>query len=143
MKFTVIIDKEREEEVIIYAKERTNLVKSIEELLKREESCFTVQNATSIKRLTEDEIYCFTTEGGKVYALTEKEKLPLKMRLYAIEERLSQDFIKINQSTIISIKRIKSFDVSVTGTLRVIMKNGFTDYVSRRNIKNVKERLGL
>ena len=78
MKFTVIIDKEREEEVIIYAKERTNLVKSIEELLKREESCFTVQNATSIKRLTEEEIYCFTVDGGKVYVLTEMKNSLLR-----------------------------------------------------------------
>ena len=65
------------------------------------------------------------------------------MRLYSIEEKLSEDFIKINQSTVINIKKIQRFDVSVTGTLKVIMKNGYTDYVSRRRIKNVKERLGL
>lgn len=143
MKLTIIIDKEKDEEVIIFAKKKTDLIKSIEELINKTDNYFTVQNEKSIKRLTEAEIYCFTTEGGKVYALTEKEKLPLKMRLYTIEEKLSQDFIKINQSTIISTKKIKCFDVSVTGTLKVIMKNGFTDYVSRRQIKNVKERLGL
>lgn len=143
MKLTVIIDKEREEEVIIYAKEKTSLIKSIEELISKTDNYFTAQIGASIKRLPEEEIYCFTTEGGKVYAFTEKEKLPLKIRLYTVEERLSQDFIKINQSSIINIKKIKCFDVSVTGTLKVIMKNGFTDYVSRRQIKNVKERLGL
>ena len=143
MKLTIILDKEREEEVIIYAKEKTDLVKSIEELVSKTEKYFTLQNETSIKRLTEEEIYCFTTEGGKVYALTEKEKFPLKMRLYSAEERLSEDFIKINQSTIINLKKVKRFDVSVTGTLKVILKNGFTDYVSRRKIKFVKERLGL
>ena len=143
MKLTVIIGEDREEEIIVYARESNDLVKSIEELIKGEECCFTAHNGASIKRLTEKEIFCFTTEGGKVYAVTEKEKLLLKMRLYAIEEKLSRDFIKINQSTVISIKKIHRFDVSVTGTLKVIMKNGFTDYVSRRQIKNVKERLGL
>ena len=143
MKFTVILNSEREEEVIVYAKEKNSLVKSIEDLVNGADNYFTVQNERGIKRITEKEAYCFYIEDKKVYALTEKEKLLLKMRLYSIEEKLSEDFIKINQSTVINIKKIQRFDVSVTGTLKVIMKNGYTDYVSRRRIKNVKERLGL
>lgn len=142
MKFTFIEDKEREE-VIIYAKEKTSLVKSVEELINGEEKYFTAYGEGDIKRLTEEEIYCFTVENGRLYVLTEKEKLSLKIRLYTAEERLSKDFIKINQSAVVSIKKIHHFDVSVTGTLKVVMKNGYTDYVSRRRIKNVKERLGL
>lgn len=143
MKFTVILNSEREDEVIVYAKEKNSLVKSIEDLVNGADNYFTVQNESGIKRITEKEAYCFYVENKKVYALTEKEKLLLKMRLYSIEEKLSEDFIKINQSTVINIKKIQRFDVSVTGTLKVIMKNGYTDYVSRRRIKNVKERLGL
>ena len=143
MKFTVILNSEREEEVIVYAKEKNSLEKSIEDLVNGADNYFTVQNERGIKRITEKEAYCFYIEDKKVYVLTEKEKLLLKMRLYSIEEKLSEDFIKINQSTVINIKKIQRFDVSVTGTLKVIMKNGYTDYVSRRRIKNVKERLGL
>ena len=143
MKFTVILNSEREDEVIVYAKEKNSLVKSIEELVNGADNYFIVQNESGIKRITEKEAYCFYIEDKKVYVLTEKEKLLLKMRLYSIEEKLSEDFIKINQSTVINIKKIQRFDVSVTGTLKVIMKNGYTDYVSRRRIKNVKERLGL
>ena len=143
MKFTVILNSEREEEVIVYAKEKNSLVKSIEELVNGADNYFIVQNESGIKRITEKEAYCFYIEDKKVYALTEKEKLLLRMRLYSIEEKLSEDFIKINQSTVINIKKIQRFDVSVTGTLKVVLKNGYTDYVSRRRIKNVKERLGL
>ena len=143
MKFTVILNSEREDEVIVYAKEKNSLVKSIEELVNGADNYFTVQNESGIKRITEKEAYCFYIEDKKVYALTEKEKLLLKMRLYSIEEKLSEDFIKINQSTVINIKKIQRFDVSVTGTLKVVLKNGYTDYVARRRIKNVKERLGL
>ena len=137
MKFTVILNSEREDEVIVYAKEKNSLVNSIEDLVNGADNYFTVQNERGIKRITEKEAYCFYIEDKKVYALTEKEKLLLKMRLYSIEEKLSEDFIKINQSTVINIKKIQRFDVSVTGTLKVIMKNGYTDYVSRRRIKNV------
>ena len=143
MKFTVILTSEREDEVIVYAKEKNSLVKSIEDLVNGADNYFTVQNERGIKRITEKEAYCFYIEDKKVYVLTEKEKLLLKMRLYSIEEKLSEDFIKINQSTVINIKKIQRFDVSVTGTLKVVLKNGYTDYVSRRRIKNVKERLVL
>ena len=143
MKFTVILNSEREDEVIVYAKEKNSLVKSIEDLVNGADNYFTVQNERGIKRITEKEAYCFYIEDKKVYALTEKEKLLLKMRLYSIEEKLSEDFIKINQSTVINIKKIHRFDVSVTGTLKVVLKNGYTDYVARRRIKNVKERIGI
>jgi len=38
---------------------------------------------------------------------------------------------------------IKKFDVSFGGALTVIFKNGYTDYVSRRQMKIVKERIGF
>ena len=67
-----------------------------------------------------------------------------KKRLYKIEEMLEDDdFIKINQSCIVNIKMIESFDASIGGALMIKLKNGYRDYISRRQIKAVKERLGL
>ena len=94
-------------------------------------------------KLSLQEIYCFTIEGKKLYALTENEKLLIKQRLYQIEELTDNDFLKINQSTIINIRKIKRFDTSLSGSLLVVLKNGYKDYVSRRQLKFVKERIGL
>ena len=82
-------------------------------------------------------------EDGKVYALTESEKYRLKQRLYLLEEMLDVSFVKINKSCIANIRKIKKFDASFSGTLTVVFKNGYRDYVSRRNLKSVKERLGV
>ena len=35
------------------------------------------------------------------------------------------------------------YQKTFSGTLSVVFKNGYTDYVSRRNIKAVKERIGI
>ena len=94
-------------------------------------------------KLEIDEIYCIITENNKVIALTDNGKFLLKHRMYQLEEKLPQNFIKINQSCIANINEIKRFDSSISGTLKVVFKNGFSDYVSRRNIKSVKERLGV
>lgn len=143
MELKIVIDKNRAEEVLVFAHERSELVKSIESLVERCEKNFVVYGDGCVRKIRADEVYCFVSCGGKVYALTEKEKLLLKERLYQIEEKLGNNFVKINQSCIGNINSIKSFDVSVSGTLKVIFKNGYTDYVSRRQIKNVKERFGI
>ena len=87
--------------------------------------------------------YCFTVEESRVYAITKSGKWQLKCRLYNLEESLPQSFVKINQSCIANIKMIHRFDTSLSGALAVRFKNGYCDYVSRRNLKTVKERLGL
>ena len=143
MKCKTVIDKTREEEVIIYAHERNETVEAIEKLVLRSEFVLVGYSGKSAVRLEWSEVYCFTVEDNRVYAVTENEKLQLKLRLYQIEELADNDFVKINQSCVANIGYIKRFDASISGTLRVVFKNGYTDYVSRRQLKTVKERLGL
>ena len=78
-----------------------------------------------------------------IYALTKDEKYKLKQRLYVLEEMLNRDFIKINQSCIVNVKKIQRFDASFSGAMSVVLKNGYKDYISRRQLKNVKERIGI
>ena len=78
-----------------------------------------------------------------MYAVCEKNKYLLKKRLYLLEEKLPESFVKINQSCLANIKKTERFDTSISGTLKIRFKNGDTDYVSRRQLKAVKERLGI
>ncbi len=143
MKCTVIIDKSREQEIVIYAHEQSELIRKIEALSKEESAQLVGYNERETVLIDNGEVYCFFVEGGKVFALCEGEKFRLKARLYQIEERLPLDFVKINQSCIANLNKIARFDTSISGTLKVVFKNGYTDYVSRRQLKQVKERLGL
>lgn len=143
MKLKTIIDKTREEEILIYAHERTKLIDDIESFVNNRINELIGYSEGEARMLSPSQISCFTVENNKVYAITDKEKLQIKMRLYQLEEILDVGFIKINQSCIANINEIKRFDTSISGTLKVIFKNGYSDYVSRRNIKAVKERLGV
>ncbi|MBQ8869515.1 MAG: LytTR family transcriptional regulator [Oscillospiraceae bacterium] len=143
MKCTVIIDGEREQEVVIYAHERTELINKIEALASEEQPELVGFSDREAVIIAVDEVFCFATEDNRVFALCENERLRLKERLYKIEEDLPADFVRINQSCIANIKKIRRFDASISGTLRVVFKNGHIDYVSRRQLKQVKERLGL
>ena len=86
---------------------------------------------------------CVTIAAGAFEYNIESGKYRMNCRLYHLEQRLPNSFVKIHQSCLANIRKIKRFDTSLAGTLTVCFQNGHRDYVSRRNLKQVKERLGL
>ncbi len=143
MKFKLFIDKERAEEVQVYAHKKSKLTDDIEQLILNSAVELNGYKDREVVRLNPTDVHCFIVENNKVFALTAKDKLQLKCRLYQLEEEFADSFLKINQSCMVNVKMIARFDASISGALNVKLKNGYSDYVSRRNLKNVKERLGL
>ena len=143
MKFSMFIDKHRDEECVIYAHEKSRLIDEIERLISYGELDLTGYKEDSIVKINLSEVYCFIVESGKTYAIMQGDRFVIKHRLYQLEEKLTESFVKINQSCIANIKKIKRFDASFSGSLMVEFKNGYSDYVSRRQLKKVKERLGV
>ncbi len=142
MNFKFFIDKNREEEVIVYAHEKNETVREIERIVQQSNSDLFGYTETEAKKLNLYDVNCFTSENNKIYALTD-EKLQIKKRLYEIEAMVDDSFIKINQSCIANIRQIEKVQSTFSGTLSVVFKNGYKDYISRRNLKKVKERLGV
>ena len=143
MKCYTYINETEEEKVLIYAKERTKLVDEIESLVKSTNIDLTGIYNEEIIKINVNDVSCFISENNKVYALIDEKKYQIKQRLYQIEEMHLKSFIKLNQSCIANKNRIKKFESTIGGALKVIFKNGYIDYISRRELKNVKERMGL
>ena len=89
------------------------------------------------------EIYRVYAQDGKVLAETSGGVYTLRQRLYELEERLGRHFVRISNSEIVNLKKVKSFDLSFTGTIQVRLTNGATAYVSRRYVNKIKEVLGV
>ena len=143
MKCIININENNKEEVHIFARKRTKLVNEIESLVENGTKELTGYSDGEKFIISLGEVYCFTVENNKVYALTSDKKLWIKQRIYQIENIVDNRFVKINQSCIVNIGYISKFDATVSGSLNVTLKNGYVDYVSRRNVKSVKERLGV
>lgn len=89
-------------------------------------------------------IYRIYSADKKVFAITDQGEYTIRLRLYELEERLdTNDFVRISNSEIINIHKVKSFDLSFTGTICVSFTNGTITYVSRRYVKKIKEILGV
>lgn len=144
MKFRTVIDPSVEDEVVIYARRRTSEIDEIEAYIANISTELVGYGADgSIVKLRLSDVNCFTVDGGRVYALTDGDRFHMRRRLCAIEELLDERFVKLNQSCVGNIGKIARFDVSFGGSLTAVFKNGYRDYVSRRQLKTVKERIGF
>ena len=143
MKCEIIIDADCEEKIIVYAKEENAIVKEIRRLTEQSETALLGYKNSEIVKLEPMNIHCISVIDNKVYAICDNEKYLLKERLYTLEAKLPENFVKINQSCLANIKKMERFDTSISGTLKIRFKNGHIDYVSRRQLKVIKERLGI
>ena len=143
MKCEVIIDPSQEEKCVIYAKTQHPLVDAIKALAEEKSSDLFGYRDREIVKLDLSEICCFSVMDNRVYAVGDAGRYWVKERLYTLEERLPKEFVKINQSCLGNVNRMERFDTSISGTLKIRFKSGHVDYVSRRQLKVVKERLGL
>ena len=143
VEYKLIIDETAGESLVLTVHERNSLVESIEKLLYSKPEYITAYSEDEIFRIKPNDADCFYTDSGRVCALVGKEKYTVRYRLYALEEILGTDFIKINQGCIVNVNAVKKFEASVGGAIRIILGNGFEDYISRRELSKVKRRFGL
>ncbi|ORC16059.1 hypothetical protein A7979_05485 [Rothia nasimurium] len=85
----------------------------------------------------------FYTSDKNVYAHTTHGILQIKLRMKELETRLHTSFIRINQGELINIHWVERFDVSLSTTIGVVLKDGTRCFVSRRSLARVKQALGL
>ena len=80
-----------------------------------------------------EQIEIIRTEGGdtKLYNRDAQDYIVTKP-LHEIQEWLGSDFARISKSSIINIDRIDHISQSFKTSMYVVMKNGVTDYISRK-----------
>lgn len=146
MKFRIIIDKEKEEEIIARVHRKTHLIDEIETLVSGAGTAEEVigYDEDDIKLLKIYDIEAFYIEDGKTYAVyADKKKYRVKMHLYELEAILPNYFRKINKSNIANMKQIARFKTSLNGAVDAEFKSGFRDYISRRCFAELKRRYSL
>ena len=142
MKFSLFIDADREEEVQVFAHAASPLTERIEQLVNGQQQLFGFDGQTTVC-LPIGQVECFFSEGERVFAQTARAKWQVRARLYQLEQQYAADFVRINRSCLVALHAIERFDAAFSGALRVTLKGGYCDYVSRRQLRQVKERMGL
>lgn len=140
-----IDDTATETKVIIVTREVTESVQTLVKRLSEEHpKVIAGFSEDTVRLLEQEEILRIYAADGKVFAVTEKGGFTLRLRLYELEERLDKKrFVRISNSEIVNLGKVRGFDLSFSGTIRVSLTNGTSTYVSRRYVSKIKTTLGL
>ncbi len=141
----IIIDENIEEpQITIQTKERTKEIEQIVDAI----NCFNEKKLLNlmgyqkdkIVNVSKDDVVRIRRIGRQVILETEDESFVLKKTLRQLDEELDKNtFVRISQSEIINAFKVKSLDVSITGTIIIEFSNGTTSDVSRRFVKSVRK----
>lgn len=146
MQVEIRIDEScREPKVIILTASMTEEINGIvQKLSENSPRIISGSRNGRVEVLDPDDLFRIYSGNNRVSAVTENGEYTLRLRLYEAEERLNPRwFVRISNSEIINLKKVKNFDLSFTGTICVELTNGTTTYVSRRYVSKIKKILGL
>lgn len=146
MQIEIKIDENyREPKIIIMTDKMTDEVNDIVKKLSEEQPQLIAGfKDDSVQVIDPSSIYRVYAQSGKVFAETSNGNYLLRLRLYEAEERLEKlSFVRISNSDIINLKKVKSFDLSFAGTICITLSNGTVTYVSRRTVSKIKKLLGI
>lgn len=144
MKFELNVNPDIEEAVRADVHRRSDFTERLEQLVMEYngDDRVTAYSDDEIKIIGFDDIECVTVIDGKTYVIDHNGgQYRIRYRLYEAAELLPSSFIKINKSTIANKKRIERFSAVFNGSVNVIFKSGYTDYVSRRCFAEIKKEL--
>ena len=142
----VIDDKYIDPKVTIQTKEKTkqveNIVYAIENVSENDFPTIPAADEKGLVLLSQRDIIRVYTQGRKVMVQMDEGVYSVKKSLSGIEEDLNADrFIRISQSEIINVYKVKRFDINMAGTIGVEFDNGTKSWASRSCVKALKNFL--
>ncbi len=89
-----------------------------------------------------EDIVIITILDNKITAICiNNKRYHLRKRIYQLTNELPNNFWRINKSSIVNKIYIDRFEETKTAGVNVVMKNGLSDYVSRRCFSKIRKEL--
>lgn len=89
-----------------------------------------------------DDIYRITVKGKQVHIRTADAEYYSKETLKKFEKRLDvNSFVRVSRNEIVNIGKIRKYDFSLRGTLRIELSDGTDTWASRRSIPTIRKLL--
>ena len=99
-------------------------------------------NDDRIEFLSQRDIVRVFTEGRKIVIQTDAGQYYSNKTLSGVEDVLNPDrFIRISQSEIINLYKVKCFKFDSAGTIGIELENGSRTWVARSRVRAVKEMI--
>jgi DNA-binding LytR/AlgR family response regulator len=118
------------------------IVYAIERCIENEYPKVTAVNENTMVLLNQWDIIRIFTQNRKLSICSQNGTYESRLALSGLEEILNRDdFIRISRFEIINLRKVSGFDLSVSGTIKVLFENGTETWVARRYVKAIQEKL--
>ena len=142
MKISLEINKKyTEPEIRICSQENTDEVRKLYHTVKDvvEENLIVYEEKEAVSVRLVDVLRIFS-QNKLVYLETGDGRFRIRERLYEMEEKLDKKrFVRISNSEIVNLRKIKRMDTSMTGTIKMYLQGDIETYVSRRYVSKIKK----
>ena len=128
---------------VIYTDRITPEIQRALDLLQAKESPVLAERDGRTFLLAGPEIYLVRVVTGETKLYTKTEEFTARKRLYEALEQLGGGFLQISKSCAVNLSHVQSVEAGFGGILLLKMKNGLSDYVSRKYLPGFKSHLGL
>ena len=128
---------------VIYTDRITPEIQRALDILQAKDSPVLAEENGRTFLLTGQEIYMVRVEDRETRLYTKKDAFGTRKRLYEVLDQLGGGFMQISKSCAVNLSYIQSVEASFGGSLLLKMKNGLSDYVSRKYLPDLKSYLGL
>ena len=89
-----------------------------------------------------EDVIMITILDNKITAICiNNKRYHLRKRIYQLTNELPNNFWRINKSSIVNKIYIDRFEETKTAGVNIVMKNGLSDYVSRRCFSKIRKEL--
>ena len=131
-------------EVIVRARERDGEIDAlIERITDKAPETLTVTDADgALIKLSPADVVLVSVSGKLVEIVTETERFTVRQPLHEFEQKLEAGcFARISRFEIVNLDKVKRFDFTLGGTLRLELVGGMETWASRRNIPLIRKKL--
>ncbi|QKY71776.1 LytTR family transcriptional regulator [Lentibacillus sp. CBA3610] len=146
MKVNIDIDnKHTEPSITIQTNEWTDELEEIVSIIKRKnrQRLFGVESDQTVL-LDPKHIDFVYAEKRRIFACIGNRKVEIRMKLYEVEDMLAPyDFMRFSKSVIGNLNQIERFELSFNGNLCVYFHSGNKEYITRKYVAPIKNRLAM
>ena len=144
MKVTITKDIESGTAVEIHCREVTSETERLERYISRFDERLQATSEGNTYNVQLDEILYIESVDKKTFLYTTGHVLQTEKRLYELEELLDEKtFFRASKSVIVNLNKIMKLKPEVTRNILATLTNGEVIVISRRNVKALKELIGL
>ena len=146
MKIEFSLDpNQKEPKILVVASDRYGEAQAlIEELDRMWGDTVQAYDKDSVCILRQADLLRVYAEGNRVLCQTADGIYTLRSRLYEMETLLNpKSFVRISKCEIVNVRRILRLDVSLAGTVGIVLEGEIKTYTSRRYMQKLKSFFGL